>query len=1210
MFAQIALYELKYRFTRLSTHIYFGIFFVLAFLLGLAVSGVFESFDAAVMGAGGNTKANSPFIVMGMISSFSFFGVVITASFMGQAVYRDYEHNMHGLIFTTPVTKFDYLGGRFAGALVANLYVFLSFAPALMLAFALPLADRALVGPFRLAAYVQPYLVLVLPNLLFTGALFFALAAFTRKMLPNYVGGVVLLLGYSLAGTLIGDVEYEAVAALVDPFGSYASQFATQYWTPAEQNTQLLPLTGYVLYNRLIWTAVGLAIFGLVYARFSRTHAGAEWRLRRARAGAAGEAAERAVIDTHALPAMRQDFTPRLRLEQLASIARREFAAVVRNVYFYVLLAVAVLLLAITTVVSGSLFGTPTYPVTAQMTTLLQGSFSLMILVIITFYAGELVWRERDLKAQQIHDALPLPTWLPFAAKLAALGLVCAALMAFMMVCGVVIQAAKGYFRFEFGLYLTQLFGVQLVDYLLLCVLALCVHTVVNQKYLGHFVMVLYYVVSIFIDEFGFEHNLYVYASDTGIPYSDMNGYGHFLFPFTLFKLYWAAFAVVLAALTNLLWVRGQEANVRWRARLARRRATRPVLAELGLALLVFAGLGGYIFYNTNVLNTYQTKQEREARTADYEKTYKRYEGIPQPRITAVSLEVDIFPEARDAAVRGRYVLTNKTAVPVDSVHVLLPREVEIRALAFDSPHRRVLADEEHGYYVYALDAPLAPGDSLGLAFDLAYVTRGFPNSGSNTQLVYNGTFFNSYLMPRIGYDAGNELSDDDTRRKHGLAPKERMAALDDSLARMNTYIAHDSDWITFEATVSTSPDQVALAPGYLQREWTADGRRYFHYAMDAPILGFYAFLSARYDVRRDAWTAPDGREVVIEVYHHPAHTFNVDRMIDAVKKSLDYFTAAFGPYQHRQVRILEFPRYASFAQSFPNTIPYSESIGFIARVEDEDDVDYPFYVTAHEVAHQWWAHQVIGGAVQGSTLMSETLSQYSALMVMKREYGEDQMKRFLSYELDQYLQGRAFERKKEQPLLTVENQAYIHYNKGSLVMYALQDYIGEDTLNAALARYLRDVAYEEPPYTNAREFLGYVRAATPDSLQYLVTDLFERITLYENRVTAATYREREGGRYEVELALDLRKLQADSLGAETEVPMDDWLDVGVFGEVEQEGETEEVPLYFARHRLASGADTLRLTVDRLPVRAGVDPYFKLVDRHKNDNVKKLSKKE
>ena len=106
------------------------------------------------------------------------------------------------------------------------------------------------------------------------------------------------------------------------------------------------------------------------------------------------------------------------------------------------------------------------------------------------------------------------------------------------------------------------------------------------------------------------------------------------------------------------------------------------------------------------------------------------------------------------------------------------------------------------------------------------------------------------------------------------------------------------------------------------------------------------------------------------------------------MKKSLDYCTRNFGPYQHQQVRILEFPRYARFAQSLPNTIPYSEAIGFIARVEQTDDIDYPFYVTAHEVAHQWWAHQVIGADVQGATMLSETLAQYSALMVMEKEYG------------------------------------------------------------------------------------------------------------------------------------------------------------------------------------------------------------------------------
>src|SRR5262249_15424821 len=154
--------------------------------------------------------------------------------------------------------------------------------------------------------------------------------------------------------------------------------------------------------------------------------------------------------------------------------------------------------------------------------------------------------------------------------------------------------------------------------------------------------------------------------------------------------------------------------------------------------------------------------------------------------------------------------------------------------------------------------------------------------------------------------------------------------------------------------------------------------------------------------------------------------------------------------------------------QSFPNTIPYSEGIGFIARVnpQDEKDIDYPYYVTAHEVAHQWWGHQVVGARVQGATFLSETLAQYSALMVMKKKYGSAKMRRFLKYELDRYFIERGVERKKEMPLARVEGQNYIHYRKGSVVMYALQDYIGESTLNRALAEYCRAVAFQEPPYT------------------------------------------------------------------------------------------------------------------------------------------------
>jgi aminopeptidase N len=381
----------------------------------------------------------------------------------------------------------------------------------------------------------------------------------------------------------------------------------------------------------------------------------------------------------------------------------------------------------------------------------------------------------------------------------------------------------------------------------------------------------------------------------------------------------------------------------------------------------------------------------------------------------------------------------------------------------------------------------------------------------------------------------------------------------------------------------------VALAPGYLQREWEEDGRRYFHYAMDAPILNFFSFLSARYEVVRDSWN-----DVAIEVYYHPGHEFNLERMTGSVKKSLDYFSREFSPYQHRQLRILEFPRYASFAQSFPNTIPYSESIGFIARVKD-DDIDYPFYVTAHEVAHQWWAHQVIGANVQGSTVLSETLAQYSALMVMEHEYGKDKMRRFLEYELDQYLQGRSVESKKELPLLRVENQPYIHYRKGSLVMYALADAIGEETVNRALARLLDEWAFQGPPYPTSRDLLAALREETPEELRPWLSDLFEHITLYENRATEAVAREAGGGQYEVTVRFEARKVHAGEQGEETEAALNDPIDIGVF-------DGEGNPLYLERHRLDGSVTEITVTVGAEPATAAIDPYHKLIDRHPDDN--------
>jgi aminopeptidase N len=348
---------------------------------------------------------------------------------------------------------------------------------------------------------------------------------------------------------------------------------------------------------------------------------------------------------------------------------------------------------------------------------------------------------------------------------------------------------------------------------------------------------------------------------------------------------------------------------------------------------------------------------------------------------------------------------------------------------------------------------------------------------------------------------------------------------------------------------------------------------------------------------------------VDLSVYYHPDHPWNAEHMMQTMRKSLDYFQTNFSPYQYRQMRILEFPAFlGNFAQSFPNTIQWSEGLGFIARLDDPSDIDYVFYVGAHEMAHQWWGHQVSSADVQGGTVLVETLAQYSALMVMEEEYGPDMMRRFLAFELDNYLSSRGSEAREELPLVRVENQGYIHYRKGSLVMYALKDYLGEERINRALASLIDEVAYQYDPYPRSVDLIRHLKAVaeTEDELA-LIDDLFEKITLWDLATEDASVVENEDGTFTVTVKIQAAKLEADGLGRETEVDLDMPIDIGVFTMRPDDDEfSSAAVLHLQKHRVTGGENTFEFTVDQRPAAVGVDPYHKLIDRKSDDNLRNL----
>ena len=1224
-------FELKFRFKSLSTYVYFAIWITFSFLDVAS-----ESFGP-IGNSNGKILLNGPFSNTYNNVGAALFGIIIIAAIFGTSILRDFQRDTYQILFTQPISKFAYLGGRWAGSFVTTVFAFSGMMLGTYLGTFAPWADHTRIGPNHLWTYLQPFLSILVVQIFFIGSAFFAVAALTRKIFIVYLQGVALFMIY-----VIGITVFFATRSLehfwsgiFDPIGIVLIDNVTRYWTVIEKNTQFVSwspalIGGVFLYNRLLWLGVGLLALGTVWALFPMSVEALTARSQGRRAAKAKqqeltEAQPVRSLVAARLPRAHQAFTPATTFAQYISLSRLRLRNVLRDIPFWALVALIVAFGINNGYFAGHLAERNVWPVTYLMVQAVEGSALLFLFIVAGLYAAELLWRERDTHFDGIHDALPMRESTDWFSRLTAVVVIELILLAFAMLIGIVMQTIAGYYHYEFLQYLKELYVVTFPQVLSFILLALFVQTLVSNKFVGYAILLGVFVLMPILYNFGWENTLYLIGQTPAYTYSDMNGYGHFVPALFWSITYWLAICAVLGIVSIAFARRGAEDSPRARVRLALRRA--PRLAPVALLFaLIAAGSGSWYFYNAHVLNEYLDSKARRDIQADYERRFKQYENLPQPKVTAVDAAINIYPGRRSFDGTVSMTLQNKTSQPIAQLHVTDLRQ-SVTHLRFDRPFHLVSSAARDIYSIYGLDPPLAPGETIILTCSVGHQTRGFRDGNELPEFAYNGTFFDSDYFPYVGYNVNVEVDDPRRRREEHLPPLEEMVHRGDPIHSVNNvFFRGESDWITYHTVVSTSSDQIAVAPGYLQREWQANGRRFFEYSMGSThILDFFAYISAHYQVRKETYHGSNG-DVALEVYYDPAHTYDIDDMLASSRAGLDYYQRIYSPYQFTQYRIYEFPRYRSFAQSFPNTVPYSEGIGFIGRVMKPTDIDFTYFVTAHELGHQWWGHQLIGADVEGSNMMSESLAEYSALQVMAHKYGRDLMHRYLRHELDAYLRGRAGEIRHEPPLALVQREPYVWYQKGGQILYTLADYIGEDKLNLALHNFLLQYRYANannqldagPPrndsarplatvdaaYPDTRLLVEAIRAQTPPELQYLVDDGFNRIVLYDNRALTATSQKTADGKYKVTLEVQSRKLQADGNGAETPVPLADYIEVGVFSGKKD----EEKPLYLKKEKFTEEHRTFEIVVDQPPTLAGIDPYNKLIDRNADDNMIAVTK--
>ena len=1172
MIPRLISFELRFWLRQPLPWVFLGLAF--AFACTLAV------FESGGEGSPGMVHVNSPRHVFELYANLAFLWLPMVTAFVNATAIRDLAHRTSDIVFSTVVTRRQYLLGRFLGSTLVALIPTMGISAGLVVGSWIPYGDAIRFGPNSWAVHGQAFLWFAVSSIAFQSAVMFAVATFVRSSAAAFVTSIALVVLNVMATAYATEVDNAWLASLLDPFGVKALDEVTRYWSVHDSNTSLLPLAGAITVNRLLWLAIGTIIFALGYWRFSFTE-----RRSKARAVADGQAGSR--MNTE-LPVVALSDAGASHLRRFGRLLRSDLGSIYRSPVFWIIVGLGLLMCAVALSEVNQAFGNRSWPVTYNVTELLRGLSMLFIVVIITYYSGELYWRDRDMGLDGIAHALPVRSRWRVLAHWAALLLIGGFVLVLMSFAGICTQLAMGHTRLQLWLYFASFIGPGLVAFAFWSLVAFTIQMVVHHKYAGFGLFIVLFAVNTLIWRFlKVESNLIVLYGSPRLWYSDMNGFGPFLAPWLFFKTYWLAFAGVLFFAAALFLVRGGETTWRWRVRMAGGRLLRSWSVGAGLTGL-WVLLLAFGYYNTRILNKAHTRPDTEALQVAYERAYKPLANTALPHITAVDITIDLDPEARAISYHADLMLSNKGPRAVDTLWFSLPDRMKLR---FEIPGAKdVLNDTACYVRMFRLDKPLAPGDSVRIGIASEWRQRGFGNDVDFLELVENGTFINnSDLLPTIGYQVEAELTEPGARRKHGLPPNRRMDVLSELPdARRFSAVMPYADHIRFACTIGTAPDQVAIAPGELKREWNEAGKRWFRYESATPVFNFWSVLSARYEVSKEV---ADG--VTFEIHHHPAHRINVQRMLKSMRDAIGYASSNFSPYQHSVARIIEFPRYRSFAQSFPGTMPYSEAIGFITDLRDTARIDMVYYVVAHEVAHQWWGHQVLGPRMQGTTMMNESMAQYTALMVLEKEYGRPAMRRFLKYERDTYLRGRGKEGIGEQPLMKVENQQHIHYSKGSVVMYALREFIGEERVNAAYRAFVDSFAFKGAPYPTALDLYRSIEQVTPDSLRYLLEDGLARITFYRNAVASAKARENPDGSWTVVASITCAKLHADSLGKETEVPMNDWWDVAVEHEG---GEAKQ------RVRLRSGENTVRISVPRKPRAVVVDPDHLFFDREAEDD--------
>jgi ABC-2 type transport system permease protein len=1209
MFREIFRFEIQNKLRRPAVYLYFAALLIFTCF----------SFANGALPLGEKQHVNSPAIIAFWSAGMSMLMMLVGSSVMGMALYRDIEFGTKDYYLTYPISRGGYFWGRFFGSFLFILFIASAIPLGVFLGTQigplLHLQDRLQYGPNLPRYYFQPFFTIVLPNVLFTSALFYGLVAVTRSVKVVYIGGLLLFLAYFVSVFFLDHSNNLRMMILSDPFALTGARIHMSNSNALQQNTELLPIEGDLLTNRIIWTSLGLVILLGTYLRFgfARFFSGRRDRSR------IDEAEAR--IKAGYTRATAVSFEKGYSSSVFAALTRLELLNIVRDAYFWIIFGLGAFFLGFAFWMGDRDWGVPYLPQTSQFMAVFWDVFVFFIFFILLFYTGETLHRDRITRYAFINDSLPPPNWVANGSKLVAL-LVLALWLALMpLLVGVIVQLSKGFHDFNWPLYFAAIGETILPKLIEMVLFCYAVHVVINNKFAAHGVAAVLWLAAFFlVDTHTFDYYLLVYASFPMQGFGDMDGLGFMAQNARWFHAYWLLFGGLLIIVAALFFHRGVVTSWKERMQLVPERFDPVTRVFTAVLLLGFLTVGGWLYYNVSYLNDYTTHGEQIDRGIEYERALKHYDSLPIPVMTRAKLAVDIYPDEKKEETRGTVTIANLTDRPISEM--LLDGDnlsdyslmMDGRPVSFTYPltYDRGVLDvfrprrDTAPYRLYHLPRVLAPGDSAVVTVWSVMAYSGIPNGMYSNRALRNG-WISTGGLPELGYDDDDEITSPYERRKHHMPPRpddDDAIPQNDPVGIRTLKAGKTAHLYSLDLTVSTAEGQTPVGPGDLVQDWKANGRHFCRYTLSPggsypPLLIF----SSRYACATDSVQLD--HKVYIRIFYHPGHGANVGRFIAGYKDALTYYSQAYGPYPYHSISLAEGSLYAPRMGSSPALDEVNERYGWTAQFTDPWQFDYCYYTAAGLAAQQWWRFQVAPNETIGSLDIPEGLAWYDALVIAEHKIGKENMRGTLQNQLWPYLWRRTRMDAPDEPLIRA-NFPFVWGQKAAVELYALCDLIGEEHMNAALRAFKDSFAYRTAgPYAGAPDLYAVLKAHTPDSLQYFLEDSWMKRTFYDNKLDSVTVR--ATGRpdeYTVKLYVTAAKTWIEPDGRDSVVTgFQDYIDIGITGDAPKDSTAGGNRLPFLqKFKLSAGPHVITEVVHGKPHQAGIDPLGMLIDRREGDN--------